>query len=59
MIRTIKGAVEELRKSDPETPVSEGMLRRWIIAGELPSRKSGNKYLIDMDVLNNFLKGQL
>ena len=58
MIRTINGAIEELRKEDPKTPINSHMLRRWIASGELKHTKSGNRYLIDMDVLKEFLRGR-
>lgn len=58
MIRTINGAVEELRKEDPETPINTDMLRRWIASGKLKHTKSGNRYLIDMDVLREYLRGE-
>ena len=58
VIRTINGAIEELRKDDPETPINSHMLRRWIASGELKHTKSGNRYLIDMDVLKEFLRGK-
>ena len=58
MVRTINGAVEEIKKIDPETPINADMLRRWIISGKLKHTKSGNKYLIDMEVLKEFLKGE-
>ena len=58
MIRTINGAVCELRKEDPETPINADMLRRWIASGELKHTKSGNRYLIDLDVLKEFLRGE-
>lgn len=58
MIRTIKGAVEELRREDPKSPVGEYALRTWIKTGALPAVKSGNKFLINMDVLRSFLEGQ-
>lgn len=58
MIRTINGAVKELRKEDPETPINTDMLRRWIASGKLKHTKSGNRYLIDMDVLKAFLRGE-
>ena len=58
MVRTINGAVEEIKKTDPETPVNADMLRRWIRSGKLKHTKSGNKYLIDMDVLIEFLRGE-
>lgn len=56
-IRTINGAAEELRRQDPQTPISSGMLRRWILSGALPAIKSGNKYLINMETLRRFLEG--
>ena len=58
MIRTIKGAIEELRREDPDSPVGEYALRTWIRTGALPAVKSGNKYLINMDVLKTFLEGR-
>ena len=58
MIRTINGAVNELRKEDPETPVNTDMLRKWIASGKLKHTKSGNRYLIDMDVLKEYLRGE-
>ena len=57
MIRTINGAVNELRKEDPDTPVNTDMIRRWIASGKLKYSKSGNRYLIDMDVLKSVLRG--
>lgn len=58
MIRTINGAIKELRKEDPNTPINSHMLRRWIASGELKHSKSGNRFLIDMDVLKEFLRGE-
>lgn len=57
MVRTIEKAVEELRKQDPDTPVTAYMLRRWIKSGDLPTVKSGNKYLVNMEILTQYLKG--
>lgn len=59
MVRTIKGAIEELRKGDPDCSVTEYALRSWIRSGALPSVKSGNKYLLDMEILKRFLAGEL
>lgn len=59
MVRTIKGIVDELRKDDPDTSVTEYALRSWIKSGALPSVKSGNKYLLDMEVVQKFLAGDL
>ena len=59
MVRTIKGVVDELHKDDPDTSVTEYALRSWIKSGALPSVKSGNKYLLDMEVVRKFLAGDL
>lgn len=58
MVRTIKGAIEELRREDPDSSVSEYALRTWIRTGVLPAVKSGNKFLINMEILKKFLEGQ-
>ena len=59
MVRTVKGAIEELRKEDPDSSVTEYALRTWIRTGALPSVKSGNKYLLDMEILKRFLAGEV
>lgn len=56
-VRTIKGAIEDIRRQDPATPLTASVLRRWILSGALPAIKSGNKYLINMEVLARFLEG--
>jgi excisionase family DNA binding protein len=58
MIRTINGAIKELRKEDPDTPINSHILRRWIASGKLKYTKSGNRFLIDMDVLKAYMKGE-
>lgn len=58
MIRTINGAIEELRKEDPDTPINSHMLRRWIASGKLKHARSGNRILIDMDILKELLRGE-
>ncbi len=58
MIRTINGALEELRREDPNSPISEYALRLWIKSGALPAVKNGNKFLIDMETLREFLSGK-
>lgn len=54
-MRGIKQAIEELRSSDPDTAFTEKALRRIILSGELPSVRCGAKYLVNMDVLINYL----
>ena len=49
--RTIKGAVQELKAEDPNTEITEYLLRKLVVSGEIPSLKSGNKYIINVDEL--------
>ena len=57
VIRTIKQAAAIIRANDPETPITEKILRVWVRSGALPCIKSGRRYLLNMDTLNEFLRG--
>lgn len=59
IIRTIKGAAAYLRDIDPQTPITENVIRAAILRGDLAAIKSGNKYLVNIEVLEEYLKGQL
>lgn len=52
---TIKKAVEIVKTDCPETAISEHFLRQLIRDGVLPELKAGNKLLINMDVLVEYL----
>lgn len=54
-IRGITEAVEEIRAADPKTALTVHALRALVKTGELPSVRVGNKYLINMAVLEDFL----
>lgn len=54
-MRGIRQAVEELRAADTDTALTEHALRRLILSGELPSVRCGTKYLVNMDVLTEYL----
>ena len=56
-IRTISGALKWIKDQDPDTSITEYQLRRWIAENKLPCIKSGNKNLINLEVLSEFLKG--
>ena len=56
-MRTIKEAVAEFRSADPATAITEAYLRRLVISGQVPHVKAGNKYLLNMDVLSQYLEG--
>ena len=46
-----------IKQADPYTALTEPALRRLIISKEIPSVRVGTKYLINMDILNNYLCG--
>lgn len=57
-IRTIPGAVEEIRKTDPETIVTEWLLRSWVKKKLIPVVPTGCRALyVDMDKVEAFLNG--
>ena len=55
-MRTISQVIQHLRSTDPECAVSEWWLRALIKQGKLKCHKAGNKHLIDLDYLEEFLK---
>lgn len=57
-IRTIRQAADEFRAADPQTPITQSLLRRMIAEGTIPYAKTGNKYLLDFDILEQVLAGK-
>lgn len=55
-MRSIPKAVEEIRKKDPETCVSESVLRRWVKSGTIPSVKTGKNFLVNLDALEAYME---
>ena len=53
-LRTINKAYEELRARDPETAITKNLLREMVTQGVIPSAKAGNKYLVDVDVIEKY-----
>lgn len=62
MIRTINKAYEELKARDPETAISKSLVRSMISSGVVPHIQTGNRRLVDVDVLeeyvNRIVKGE-
>lgn len=54
-IRTIQEAYKSIKEADPDTSLSPFAIRRLILTGTIPSITAGNKYLIDLDALENYL----
>lgn len=57
--RTINEAHTELLRNDPGCCLTKTALRRLVTTGAIPSLRIGTKYLVDMDILEQFLLGTL
>lgn len=57
-IRTIDTAYEEIRKNDSDTAISRNYIRQIVRDGTIPSIKQGSKYLVSMQVLEEYIKSQ-
>lgn len=54
-MRTVKEAVAELKALDQHTAVTEYHIRQLVLSGILPRVKAGKKYLINLDLLIEYL----
>lgn len=57
-MRTIKQAISELKATDTGTAFTETALRRAINSG-LPHLRAGNKILVNLDIVEKYLLGEL
>lgn len=54
-MRTIQEAAVELRRIDPNTAVTPYFIRRMVLNGTIPHVKAGNKRLVNLDTLLDYL----
>ena len=54
-LRTLDGCYEEIRKLDKNTAISKYYIRQLVLSGVLPRIKAGKKYLINLDLLIEYL----
>jgi len=54
-IRTLKEAHAEIKAADPKTAVSFNYIRKLVLSGAVPSVMAGNKYLLSMENLEEYL----
>jgi len=54
-MRTIKQTLEYLKKQDNDCAITEWYLRSLLKSGKLTHYRAGNKYLINLDHLEEFL----
>lgn len=55
-MRTAKEAVEEIRKTDPNTGITEYYVKQLALSGVIPSVMAGSKRLINLDALFEYLQ---
>lgn len=58
-IRTIKNAYMEIREQDPNTCITEWFLRQLITGGAIPSIRAGTKWLVDLDVVEEYIQEEM
>lgn len=54
-MRTIGECAKLLRQADPETALTEHAIRTLVLKGLIPHTPSGKKYLINLDLLLEYL----
>lgn len=58
MVRTIKGAFEEIKARDPKTDITMYAIRQIVKEGKIPYIRSGKKYLINVETLLDYISGK-
>lgn len=58
-MRTISEAAKWVKETDPHTALTPTAIRRLVISGDIPSRRAGTKYLINLDALEIYMRGEL
>ena len=56
-MRTIDQAAAWLESNDPETAFTKTALRRLVVNGNLPCVRIGQKYLVNLDTMEDYLQG--
>lgn len=57
-VRSLQDAAEEIRREDPDTPVTPYMLRRAVKEGRLPAVRSGRAIYVSIDAVRDWLLGK-
>ena len=55
MLRSIAKAFNVIVSEDPETAVTIHTIRTWCKEGKIKSLTTGNKILVDIDSLKNYI----
>ena len=55
MLRSIRKSFEIIKQNDPETAITVHTIRTWCKQGQVKSLNAGNKVLVDMDSLMDYI----
>ena len=55
-MRTIDEVMKHLKETDPGTKLTDWAFRNMVRNGRIPSNKVGRKYLINIDLLDQYLQ---
>ena len=55
MLRSIRKSFEIIKQNDPETAITVHTIRTWCKQGQVKSLNAGNKVLVDMDSLFEYI----
>lgn len=56
-MRTIDQVAQFILDKDPETALTKTAIRRLVVTGAIPSVKVGQKYLVSLEAVDNYLAG--
>jgi len=57
MLRSIKKAFDIIKKEDPDTCITIHTIRVWCKENKIVNLHAGTKILVDIESLQNFIKG--
>ena len=57
-IRTIPGAVKEIRKNDPETAITEPIVRKLVLENKIASLSVGSRIFVEVDKIIEYFQGE-
>lgn len=58
-MRTIDQIAQFIRDKDPETALTKTAIRRLVVTGAIPSVRVGQKYLVSLEAVDNYLAGAI
>ena len=54
-MRTIDQVAAYISETDPDSALTKTAIRRLVVSGQLPSKRVGNKYLVALESVDDYL----